>query len=80
MLLKKKIYFVEGEMDIVDMYLMSRIPTNIIANSTFSWWAAYLNKNKDKKIIGPTQWFGPARTKSNEIETRDLFPPSWIRI
>ena len=77
---KKKIYFVEGEMDIVDMYLMSRIPTNIIANSTFSWWAAYLNKNKDKKIIGPTQWFGPARTKSNEIETRDLFPPSWIRI
>tara|TARA_A100001515_G_C4589798_1_gene215642 strand:- start:1007 stop:1807 length:801 start_codon:yes stop_codon:yes gene_type:complete len=76
----KQVEFIEGEMDIVDMHLMSKIPSNIIANSTFSWWAAFLNKNKDKKIIGPSQWFGPKRSKCNETETKDLFPPDWIRI
>jgi len=75
----EKIY-IEGELDVVDMYLMSKIKNNIIANSTFSWWAAYLNKNKDKKVVSPWCWFGPKRVSSNKKETADLIPESWIRI
>jgi len=75
-----KIFYVEGEEDVRDLYLMSKIRNNIISNSTFSWWAAYLNNNENKKVIGPRKWFGPKRTKNNDVETKDLFPPGWIRI
>jgi len=67
--------FVEGEEDYVDLYLMSSCEHNIIANSTFSWWAAYLNKNPEKKVIYPDKWFGP---KNSQFSTQDLFPNDWI--
>jgi len=75
----EKVY-IEGELDVVDMYLMSKIKNNIIANSTFSWWGAYLNKNKNKKVVSPWCWFGPERVSSNFKETNDLMPEDWIRI
>ena len=56
--LKKKFY-VQGETDVVDMFLMSKMKNNIIANSSFSWWGAWLNMNEDKKVIAPQPWFGP---------------------
>ena len=77
---KGKWEFLEGEEDICDLYLMSKIKNNIISNSTFSWWSAYLNDHADKKIIAPWKWFGPKRVACNYKETADLIPENWIRI
>lgn len=52
------IHYVEGEDNIVDFYIMSKCKNNIIANSTFSWWGAWLNDNDNKKVICPKNWFG----------------------
>ncbi len=48
----------DGNTDFEDLILMSWFPHQIIANSSFSWWAAYLNKNPNKKVIFPDKWFG----------------------
>ena len=61
--------------DYEEMYLMSLCKHNIIANSTFSWWGAWLNKNPNKIVIGPKQWF---RNKASE--ELDILPKEWITI
>jgi Glycosyl transferase family 11 len=57
-----------------DMRLMSLCKHNIIANSSFSWWGAWLNQNVEKIVIAPKLWF------SKPTDTIDLIPNSWIRI
>ncbi len=58
-----------------DMYLMSRCRHNIIANSSFSWWAAWLNPNPGKIVVAPSEWF-----KQAERESPDLIPREWKRL
>lgn len=64
------IYICDNEPE-VDMCLMSICEHNVIANSSFSWWAAWLNKNPSKKIIAPKKWFGPAYEGINN--TKDIY-------
>lgn len=75
--LPEKFIFIEGNTDHEDLLLMSLCKNNIICNSTFSWWAAWLNNNLDKKVIIPKTWFGPAYANNN---TEDLYCENWIRI
>ena len=60
-----------------DMQLMSLCKHNIIANSSYSWWGAWLNNNPDKIIIAPKTWFNK---KYCSYDTRDLVPNTWIKL
>lgn len=70
-------HFIEGEKDIIDMFISSRCDHHIIANSTFSWWSAWLNPSPTKKVIAPARWFGPRYAHFN---TCDLIPAGWNTI
>lgn len=76
----KNMFISDAEDEITDFSTMTICDNNIIANSSFSWWAAYLNNNPNKTVISPnphTKWFGPAYANWN---MDDLIPESWIKI
>jgi hypothetical protein len=72
--------FVKARDDLEDwkqMLLMACCNYNIIANSSFSWWGAYFNRNADKRVYYPSVWFGPCLSHNY---MGDMFPDGWKRI
>jgi hypothetical protein len=68
---RRKVTLIHGNSHIFDFYLMSRCDHQIISpESTFSWWAAWLNPNPNKKVIIPSVW--------NDLFPNDTIPPGWI--
>lgn len=64
-----------GKDSYIDMQLMSACKHQIIANSSFSWWGAWLNQNPDKIIIAPDKWINGEKYNDSEI-----VPKTWIKI
>lgn len=65
-------YFAEKNVDHIDLCLMTRCKGNIIANSSFSWWGAYLNKNQN--VVMPNDWF------VCDLNSQDLYVEGWEKI
>ena len=69
-------YYCDDNDQFVDMCLMSMCDSNIIANSSFSWWGAWLNDNENKTVVAPSQWFG---SKLADKNTDDIYCEGWIK-
>lgn len=70
-------FYSENSTNIEDLYIMSQAENNIIANSSFSWWGAWLNQNPKKIIVAPENWFGEGYS---HYIMKDLIPNDWIKI
>jgi hypothetical protein len=68
----ENVTYVEDE-DYKEMWLMSLCKNHIMVNSTFSWWATFLNTNANKKIVAPSIWFGPRGPQNY----KDIYESNW---
>ena len=64
----------EGNSTGIDLYLMTKCSYHIIANSSFSWWGAFLANSR--QVIAPNNWFGP----SQDVDTSDKYLNNWVHI
>ena len=67
--------YVETGSSYADLQAMSMCDHHIIANSTYSWWGAWLNKSQSKKVIAPDRWFA----EGSEINAVDIYPEDWMK-
>lgn len=74
----KEIIYVESQPIYIQFYIMTLCHNIIISNSTFSWWAAFLNIHDNKKVFYPKHWYYPYDKK--KLSSRDLIPQEWIAI
>ena len=65
----------KGDNSWKDMLLMSSCHHNVIANSSFSWWAAWLNRNREKIVIAPKEWF-----KTKDLNAQIVLPEEWMKL
>jgi hypothetical protein len=73
------IYYSDNNTNYVDMCMMSLCDHNIIANSTFSWWGAYLNQNSNKIIICPEDYIGESSPEYLFLN-KNYYPQDWISV
>jgi len=75
--LDNNLVFLEIMDPYVSLFLMSQCKNHIIANSSFSWWGAWLGKKEDQIVLSPSTWFGPSLSMNN---TKDLYCEGWNKI
>jgi hypothetical protein len=63
------------KIDYISLYIMCKMKHHIIANSTFSWWGAWISEYSDKIVIAPKRWLGDP-----QYDTKDLLPDNWIKL
>ena len=73
---QENVEVVRGNSAEQDLQLMSLCDNHIIANSSFSWWGAWLNASSEKKVVAPSKWFGP----SANLDFKDVYCKDWILV
>jgi hypothetical protein len=71
----ERLHFSEGHADIQDLAIMTACDHHIIANSTFSWWAAWLDGKPNRRVVSPRQWSIPGTPRQMVVD--DLVPSAW---
>lgn len=74
----RNILVLEGEPYYIDFFILTMCKHNIISNSTFGWWTAWLNQNPDKIVIAPHYWVDPKWDWLTPV--KDVWPDNWIKI
>jgi Glycosyl transferase family 11 len=78
--LGRQLVFIEGNDAVFDLYLMSRMKHHIMANSSFSWWGAYLNTSPEKRVIAPISMMHPDLYPFPLKQPNEFYLPDWVLV
>jgi hypothetical protein len=70
----ENVYYIDELDEIKTLHMMSLCKNNIIANSSFSWWGAWINSNPNKIVVAPKNWFGP----DGPTDWSDIYAENWV--